>query len=149
MMSHQDFTATITVDQTPEEAIEAIRNIRGWWSEQIEGRTDEVGDEFIYRYEDVHSCKMKLVEVVPQEKVAWTVLENYFKFTKDKTEWQGTKIVFDITKKDGKTEIRFTHEGLVPEYECFEICSKAWGSYINDSLRSLITKGKGEPNPKE
>jgi len=148
-MSDQNFAATITVDQTPEEAIEAIRNVGGWWSEQIEGSTDKVGDEFIYRYQDVHSCKMKLVEVIPQEKVAWTVLENYFKFTKDKTEWLGTKIVFDVFRKGNKTEIRFTHEGLVPEYECFNICSKAWGSYINGSLRSLITTGKGQPNPKE
>jgi NAD(P)-dependent dehydrogenase (short-subunit alcohol dehydrogenase family) len=27
--------------------------------------------------------------------------------------------------------------------------SNAWGSYINCSLRSLITTGKGRPNPKE
>jgi len=148
-MSDQNFAATITVDQTPEEAIEAIRNVGGWWSEQIEGSTDKVGDEFIYRYQDVHSCKMKLVEVIAVVKVAWTVLENYFKFTKDKTEWLGTKIVFDVFRKGNKTEIRFTHEGLVPEYECFNICSKAWGSYINGSLRSLITTGKGQPNPKE
>ena len=76
-------------------------------------------------------------------------MDNYFKFTKDKTEWRGTKIVFDVSRKDNETEIRFTHEGLVPEYECFDICSDAWGSYINGSLRSLITTGKGQPNPKE
>jgi hypothetical protein len=92
---------------------------------------------------------MKLVDAIPQEKVAWIVLDNYFKFTKDKTEWRGTKIVFDVSRKGSKTEIRFTHEGLVPDYECFEICSSAWGSYINDSLRSLIATGKGQPNPKE
>jgi hypothetical protein len=148
-MSDQNFTATITVDQTPEEAIEAIKNIRGWWSQQLEGSTDKLGDECTYRFEDVHSCKMKLVEVIPQKKVAWIVLDNYFKFTKDKTEWLGTKIVFDVSRKDNKTEIRFTHEGLVPEYECFNICSSAWGSYINGSLRSLIATGEGQPNPKE
>lgn len=148
-MSDQNFTATITVDQTPEEAIEAIKNIRGWWSQQLEGSTDKLGDEFTYRFEDVHSCKMKLVEAIPQKKVAWIVLDNYFKFTKDKTEWLGTKIVFDVSRKDNKTEIRFTHEGLVPEYECFNICSSAWGSYINGSLRSLIATGEGQPNPKE
>jgi len=48
-----------------------------------------------------------------------------------------------------KTEIRFTHEGLVPEYECFNVCSNAWGSYINGSLRSLIRTGEGYPNPRE
>jgi hypothetical protein len=148
-MSDQDFSATITVDQTPEEAIVAIKNVRGWWSEQIEGSADKVGDEFTYRYKDVHSCKMKLIEINPQKRVAWLVVDNYFNFTKDKSEWKGTKIVFDVSRKDNVTEIRFTHEGLVPEYECFSICSKAWGSYINGSLRKLTRTGKGQPNPKE
>jgi len=99
--------------------------------------------------QDVHYCKMKLTEVIPGKKVVWLVLDNYFNFTEDKSEWKGTEITFEISKKGNKTEIRFTHLGLVPEYECFNICSDAWGSYINGSLRSLIITGKGEPNQKE
>ena len=38
---------------------------------------------------------------------------------------------------------------LVARTECFDICSDAWGSYIKESLRSLIATGKGKPNPKE
>jgi hypothetical protein len=53
-MKNQDFTATISIDQPPEEALNAIRNVRGWWSENIEGNTDKLGDEFTYRYQDVH-----------------------------------------------------------------------------------------------
>jgi hypothetical protein len=73
------------------------------------------------------------------------VVENYFDFTEDKTEWTNTTINFDISEKDGQTEIRFTHQGLVPEYECFDVCSTSWDSYINGSLRTLITTG-GQPN---
>ena len=148
-MNDQHFTTTFMVDQTPEEAIGAIKNVRGWWSEEIEGSTDKLGDEFTYRYKDVHNCKMKLIEVIPHKKVVWLVVDNYFNFTKDKNEWKGTKITFEVSEKDNKTEIRFTHLGLVPEYECFDICSNAWGSYMNGSLRTLITTGKGQPNPKE
>lgn len=43
-MKSQNFTTTISVDQTPEEAFAAIKNIRGWWSENIEGSTDKLGD---------------------------------------------------------------------------------------------------------
>jgi len=89
---------------------------------------------------------MKLIEVIPGKKVVWLVTDNYFNFTKDKSEWKGTKISFDISKKDNKTQLRFTHLGLVPEYECFDICSNAWGQYIQHSLRNLITIGKGQPN---
>ena len=148
-MNDQHFTTTFMVDQTPEEAIGAIKNVRGWWSEEIEGSTDKLGDEFTYRYKDVHSCKMKLIEVIPHKKVVWLVVDNYFNFTKDKSEWKGTRITFEVSEKDNQTEIRFTHLGLVPEYECFDICSNAWGSYMSGSLRTLITTGKGQPNPKE
>ena len=145
-MQNQDFTTTILVDQTPKEVFDAINNVRGWWSEEIEGSTNKLNEEFSYHYEDVHSCKMKLIEVIPGKKVVWLVLDNYFKFTKDKSEWIGTKIIFEIAEKDNKTQLQFTHQGLVPQYECYDICRDAWTSYIQNSLRSLISTGKGQPN---
>ena len=145
-MTTSDFTTTILVDQSPKEVFDAINNVRGWWSEEIEGSTDKLNDEFIYHYEDVHRCKMKLIEVIPNKKVVWLVLDNYFKFTKDKSEWKGNKIIFEITEKDHKTQLQFTQLGLVPEYECYDICRDAWSIYIKNSLRSLITTGKGQPN---
>ena len=149
MNNQKSYTTTLLVDQTPEEVFNAINNVRGWWSENIEGSTDKLNAEFLYHYKDVHISKMKIVESVPGKKVVWQVLNNHFNFTKDKTEWTGTKIIFDIAKKDNKTQLTFTHLGLVPDYECYTICEDAWGNYINNSLRSLITTGKGKPNPKE
>ena len=67
----------------------------------------------------------------------------------DKSEWKGTDVVFEIAKKGDKTEVHFTHVGLVPAYECYGVCSDAWGSYITGSLRDLIATGKGQPNPIE
>lgn len=145
-MNTPDFTTTILVDQSPKEAFDTITNVRGWWSEEVEGHTEKLNDEFDYHYQDIHRCKMKLIEVVPEKKMVWLVLDNYFKFTEDKSEWIGTKIIFDIERKDNKTQIRFTHQGLVPEYECYDICVNAWTTYVEQSLFNLITKGKGEPN---
>ena len=148
-MTNQNFTTTFSVDQTPEEVFKAINHVRGWWSEEIEGGTDKLGDEFTYHYKDVHHCKMKITEVIPGKKVVWRVLDNYFNFTKDKSEWKDTEISFEISRKGNKTEVRFAHLGLVPEYERFDVCSNAWSSYINGSLRSLITTGEGKSNLKE
>jgi hypothetical protein len=148
-MKEQNFTTTISFDQTPEEAFNAINNPRGWWSQAIEGGTDKLGAEFEYHYQDVHCCKFKITEFIPGKKVVWHVLENYFNFVKDKTEWTGTDVVFEIFGKGKQTEVRFTHVGLVPVYECYDVCANAWGSYIAGSLRNLIIKGKGQPNPLE
>ncbi len=79
----------------------------------------------------------------------WHITDSRLNFVKDKTEWKGTDIVFDIAEKNGKTELRFEHVGLVPALECYEACSDGWGFYINDSLRDLIKKGKGQPTKKE
>lgn len=148
-MTSSDFTTTFLVDQAPGEVFNAINNVRCWWSESVEGHTDKLGEEFLYYYKDVHISKMKIVEFIPGKKVVWLVLENHFNFTKDKTEWKGTRIIFDISEKEGKTELHFTHAGLVPAYECYEVCRDAWTSYIQGSLKSLITTGKGKPNAKE
>jgi len=145
-MSAINFTTTIKVNQSPQKVFNAITNVRGWWSEEIEGNTAQLNDVFDYHYEDIHRCKIKLIEVIENQKVVWLIEKNYFKFTEDETEWTGTKPTFDISEKDGKTELRFTHFGLVPEYECFEICRDAWTNYIQNSLFRLITTGKGEPN---
>ena len=143
------FTAIFLVDQTPKKVFDAINNVRGWWSGDIEGNTNKLNDEFTYHYKDVHICRMKLIEVVPNKKIVWQVLSNYFNFTKDKNEWTGNKIIFEITEKNNQTELHFTHEGLTPEYECYDACYEGWSNYIKKSLYGLITTGKGQPNPKE
>ena len=148
-MTTPSFTTSFLVDQTPKEVFDAINNVRGWWSGEIEGSTDKLGDEFTYRYKDVHRTKQKLIEVIPDKRVVWLILDAYLNFTEDKTEWKDTKVIFEISPKGDKTEVRFTHQGLVREFECFDACSSAWGFYINKSLRSLITTSRGDPNQKE
>ena len=69
--------------------------------------------------------------------------ENYFKFTKDPNEWAGNKIVFDISAKGDKTQLTFTQIGLIPAYECYNVCNNAWTGFIQQSLQSLITTGTG------
>lgn len=140
----QDFNTSIQVDQTPMEAFNAINDVRAWWPGEIEGSTKKLDDEFTYRYKKYHYSKQKLVEVVPGKKVVWLVTDSNLDFVGNKSEWTGTKIIFDISEKNNKTQIRFTHRGLVPACECFDSCSNAWSDIIKNSLRGLITKGKGQ-----
>lgn len=142
-MSNQNLTIRFSVDQSPEEAFAGINDVRGWWSGEIEGDTDRPGAEFTYRYKDVHRSTQKITEFVPGKKVVWHVLDSHLSFPQDKSEWTGTDVVFEIFDTDGKTEIRFTHAGLAPRFECYDRCSNAWGMLMGN-LRKRIATGKGE-----
>ncbi|MBC8025300.1 MAG: SRPBCC domain-containing protein [Steroidobacteraceae bacterium] len=142
-MTSRDYTTTIQVDATPDEVFDAINDVRGWWAGEIEGETAQVGAEFTYRYENFHTSKQRVIELVPGKKVVWRVLESQLNFVEHKDEWNGTRVEFEIAGKGVKAEIRFAHVGLVPEQECFEACSNAWGFLIKTSLRAFIETGKG------
>jgi uncharacterized protein YndB with AHSA1/START domain len=148
-MNDRSLTLTFSVEQSPEQVFDAVNNVRAWWSGAIDGETDRLGAEFTYRYKDMHRSTQKITEFVRAKKVVWHVADAELNFVKDRNEWNGTDIVFEIARKGGETELRFTHAGLVPAFECYGGCSGAWGFYVGDSLRSLITTGKGAPNRTE
>jgi hypothetical protein len=148
-MKNQDYSVSITVNATTQEAFKRINSVTKWWTENLKGSSEKLNDEFTVRFGDVHMSKQKLVEIIPDKKVVWLVTDSRLNFIKDKQEWNGTKISFEISEKNNKTQVRFTHHGLIPEIECFDACSNAWGDYITNSLRKLINTGKGEPTPKE
>jgi uncharacterized protein YndB with AHSA1/START domain len=140
------FTTSFTVDQSPEEVFAAVSNVRGWWSGEIDGDADRPGAEFTYRYKDMHKSIQKVTEFVPGKKLVWQVSDAELTFVKNKSEWIVTDIVFEIATKDGKTELRFAHVGLVPAFECYGGCSGALGALVDGNLRNLITTGENEPD---
>src|SRR5262245_23902124 len=148
-MTDRNYTTAFSVENSPKDVFAAINNVRGWWSQAIDGRTDRAGAKFRYRYRDMHRCEIQVKELVPGKRVVWHVLDNYFSFIDDKSEWKGTDIVFEIARRGGETEVKFTHVGLKPAHQCYEVCSDGWRRYINGSLKALIKSGKGRPNPAE
>lgn len=143
-MNNQNFTTAILVSQSPAEVFKAINNPKAWWSEDIDGDTGKLHAEWTYHFADSHRCKMKTIEMIPGKKVVWLIEDNYFKSIKDKSEWVGNKITFEIFKQGNKTQMVFTQIGLVPAYECYNVCRDAWTGFIQKSLQSLVTTGKGQ-----
>ena len=145
-MSESSYTTSFSVDRTPAEVFAAINDLRSWWMTKVDGDNRAVGAEFSYRVPGVHFCRMRVTEIVPGQKVVWQVVDNHMGFIDDQSEWKGTEIRFELSDRDGGTELRFTHEGLVPSYECFDVCRNAWTFYVGDSLRSLAATGQGTPS---
>ncbi|SRR6266487_1902372 len=81
--------------------------------------------------------------VIPDKKVVWLVTDSKLNWIKkDKYEWTNTRMVFEITTKGDKTVLHFTHEGLVPEKECYAMCEQGWNMVIKEWLFNFITDGK-------
>src|SRR5262245_28675784 len=81
-MKSESFTTSFTVDQTPQQVFDAINDVRGWWSGQVEGGTEKLGDVFSYRVEGVHYSKQRISESVPARRIVWHVLEAELTFVK-------------------------------------------------------------------
>jgi hypothetical protein len=150
-MKNQNFTLSFSVDQSPEEVFNTILQVHKWWSglygEEFEGKAEKVGDEFSFRAGGgAHYSKQKLIELVAGKKIVWLVTDSELTFLKKKNEWTGTKLIFDISRSGSKTQINFTHEGLVPEIECYDSCNPAWTSYLLDKLLPLIAGAKEKVN---
>ena len=78
--------------------------------------------------------------------MAWLVTESRLTFTEDQEEWTGTTVRFEVLPTSDGTQVRFTHEGLVPQVECFGVCRVAWSEYILGSLKDLIESRAGRPD---
>ena len=141
-MENKSFTATIEVAKSPQEVFNCItKDIAKWWGgKDLEGSSKKLNDEFVIHHPNAHYSKQKIIEVLPGKKVVWLVTESTLHWLqKDKHEWANTKMIFEISTKGNKTILRFTHEGLLPDKECFVRCSEGWCKVINEWLFNFIT----------
>ena len=141
-MKTTDFSIAISVDQSAKEIFDAINNPGAWWSGNIEGNSSRLNDEFTYSYKAFHMSRQRVIEMIPEKKVVWLVVDSQINYVEDKSEWTGTKMIFEITEQESKTQLRFTHQGLVPEVACFDSCSNSWSRLIGEALFTLISTGK-------
>lgn len=146
-MSSNHFATSFAVQHSPQEVFAAITKVRGWWSGEVEGDPERLGAEFTYRVPGVHSCRMRVTEHLPGKRMVWRVLDGDIAYVGRKTEWNDTEIHFDLSQVDGRTEVHFSHQGLIPALECFDACSTAWTSLVVGNLQNLIRTGQDQPSP--
>jgi Activator of Hsp90 ATPase homolog 1-like protein len=133
----------IEVVNSSKDVFDHIKDVSKWWSKDYEGSSAKLNDEFIIHHPGRHYSKQKLIEVIPDKKMAWLVTDSKLDWPeRDKHEWTNTKMVFEITANGNGTVLQFTHEGLVPEKECYAMCEQGWNMVIHERLFNFITIGK-------
>ncbi len=117
------------------EALSTIKGLSNWWTTDTKGNTS-IGGIIKFRFADSGGPDMKVTESWPNEKVSWECVESNHG-------WKGTTFTFLLDENDGKTRVRFSHDGWQNNDDFYAICSFSWGRYM-ESLRQLCQTGKGE-----
>lgn len=141
-MNPKNFQFSFTTAKTVHEVFDYLLNPRKWWvglyGETIEGKSQEISDEFSFRAGDgVHYSNQQLTVLEKDKKMTWLVTDSHLSFLKNTREWTGTKIGFEIGRAGSLTKVTFTHDGLVPDIECYGSCSDAWSQYMQNLKADL------------
>lgn len=138
-MKQQDYHHSFVADVTPREAFENITDVRGWWAKNFEGSAKHLGDVFTVRFGETFVI-FRITEFVPGRRITWTVTDCNLHWIRNKKEWNGTGVRFDIAKEGEQTRVSMTHVGLVPGAECYNDCEAGWNDHFGKSLLKLITE---------
>lgn len=130
----QDYHTAIVANVTPQEAFDKICRVSEWWATNFEGKSQKLNDIFTVRFGNGDMYKLEIVEIAPNKKVVWQVIDSNQTWHPDNTEWTGTKIVWEISSQKDAIQIDMTHLGLVPKFECYDMCRQGWDFLMHQSL---------------
>ena len=147
-MTKQDYRLSISAPVSAADAYDKIARVSEWWAKDFEGSARNLGDVFTVRFGRAFGdtfVDFKITEAVPGSKVVWHVTNSYLPWLKDKTEWNDTSVAFVMSAGRSETTVTLTHEGLIPEIECFDHCVQGWNHYFGQSFKQFLTDGHGMP----
>jgi hypothetical protein len=144
-MTATDYQCSFNAKVSPVEALDKIRRVSDWWTHAIEGKTQKLDDNFTVTFGETF-VTLVIVAEIPEKKLVWRVTDCNLHWIKDKKEWKGTEIVWEIAWDGEKSTVTMTHVGLAPEGECYQTCERGWNFYVGESLRNLIVEGEGFPD---
>ncbi|RDY60883.1 hypothetical protein [Flagellimonas nanhaiensis] len=118
-----------------------------WWGEVNHPIT---GPETVFRVSFGEAYwGFKVIDFTPNIRITWECIESnqvHAGLKGIKEEWLGTKLHWNILEEDDSvSRVDFLHEGLVPAFNCYDVCSSAWDFFITDSLKSYVEEGIGKP----
>ena len=143
-MTH--YVQSLEIDAKPSAiyaALTTAEGLRAWWTEDCDVGTD-VGGTHVFRF-GPHRKEFRIEALVPNREVRWHCTAARIVGLKRGDEWVGTEARFRIQPLgQGRTRLTFEHLGLVPEFECWDICQDGWRHFLA-SLKMLLESGRGTP----
>jgi len=144
-MENKSLTVTIELAKPAQEVFSCLTSqAANWWGgKDLSGGNARLHDEFVIHHPGAHYSKQKVVEFVAGQKWVWLVTDSKLDWLQNnKSEWTNTKMIFELEAQGEHCLLHFTHQGLVPELECYPLVEKGWNTVIRDYLFNYVTEGK-------
>jgi uncharacterized protein YndB with AHSA1/START domain len=116
-------------------ALTTIEGLKNWWTTQTLGDASQ-GGTIEFRFGDFGGPDMKVTEVTP-DTVTWQCIASA-------QGWTGNSLTFKLDRNEGKTRVRFSHDGFKEQNDVYSAINFTWARYM-ESLRQFCQTGKGEP----
>jgi hypothetical protein len=143
-MKKINYHSSVSAKVSPKEAYANIADVSGWWAKNFKGKAVQNGDKFRVTFGDTW-VDFEVTNAEPDKTITWNVTDCNLHWIHNKKEWNGTKVLWEISSQNEATKIDMTHIGLVPGVECYNDCEAGWNEHVTRSLQQLFDSGKGMP----
>jgi len=140
----KNYECTISVNTTPSKAFNAItQEMSSWWTEMT-SVINEIGDKTTAKFEDGTTWSFEVTTLEKDKVIELYCYEaNHIHpvTTPDmRTEWKGTTLKFQLEANENGTTIYFTHVGLTPDINCYDICHAGWDFFFGSAFKAYLNK---------
>lgn len=142
----KDYNKSIIINKPASAVYAAITgHIQHWWSNDLTGTAAHTGDSFTISFGETRKT-FNIEKATPDKQVIWKCVKAHIdmRSLKNKAEWAGTRLIWTLSAVGQRTTLSFLHEGLNPDFECYDMCKVAWNEFLA-SLKAYLTTGKGKP----
>lgn len=142
-ITEESYQQSVLINTTTERAFEALTlEVAHWW-----GDTDRLAE----KTEDIFKVswgkpyyQFRVTDLVPKEKISWVCIDCHQiheGLDGIEKEWVGTKLHWTIEDMcNGQTRVSLLHVGLVPSFNCYEVCHSGWNHFINERLKDYLER---------
>jgi uncharacterized protein YndB with AHSA1/START domain len=122
-------TKALTSAAAPERVFAALTDpdqVTAWWNAKSTTGSGEAGGELRITFgAEEQATVMRVLAARRPDVVVWEVTSS--PLVPDSA---GTRPAFTMTAAGDGCRLGFTHYGLVPQLECFELCNVDWGRFL-------------------
>ena len=142
-MRTENYCKKMNIDASAKRLFDAFsKELGDWWGNSHEG-VSQIGDTMTIGFEENPSqWVFEAQELMEGKRIVLKCLLSDHQHEglpgTIQQEWKGSQLIWEFKPIDGMTEVSFTHLGLTPELECFNVCEQGWDHYLGEGITRYL-----------